>query len=472
MKKSFRPTPHRFQKSMQTITGNKTNALVRDLEEEEGELEQKTGIVISIEKDKINGNGWTVKDQDGKTYVCNCASNMYEVPSSNERGGILYPNSKIQCKFTVNPVLKVNTITEITGQDDKKIDVSKWTHQDQDTTVIAKPNAAVSISNGGISFNYDEYSKIDINHKGIDIKSDNITINEQSLDELISNIQPLPTFEPEQVKTDTYDGIRMTTNGNMVQATIYDGGIDLYSYERVIGNILDQSEAPIETQVFSIIVDGEDLTTANVRVYANGLITLQGNKEGNKEIHCTQNWLTSQVKNIIKVTVSSVCEYCPYHNINEAEYINYCPVCNRWHSLYLNKGNVQCKTCGTIFCGACGHNLSNVNDARKLKDYGTNYVIIDGDNCNYCKDILDTNKSKEFVNYCPTCGQWGKMIVDSVMSDDGFINQLYCKQCHTYYCGTCGTQQSNYQQQSYVDNNIIYNDYIKKMNKILYIKEN
>lgn len=468
MKKSFRPTPHRFQKSMQTITGNKTNALVRDLEEEEGELEQKTGVVVSIEQNKINGNGWKVQDQDGKIYTCNCASNMYEVPSGTDKGGILYPSSKVQCKFTINPVLKVNTINEITTSNDKKVDISKWTHKNQDTTVIAKPNAAVSISNGGISFNYDNYSKIAINNNGIDIKSDNITINEQSLNDIIANIQPLPIFETTQVKTDSYDGLQMTTNGNMVQATIYDGDIDVYSHQRVVGNILDQAEAPIEDHVFPVVTDdGVD----KLKVYVNGIITLQG-KEGNKEIHCTQNWLTSSIKNVITVTITSFCEYCPYQNKSQAEYINYCPVCGRWHSLYLNKSNIQCKTCGTIFCGACGHNLTNEADTRRLKEYETNYIIIDGDNCSYCKDILDTNKSKEFVNYCPTCKQWGRITIDSIMSDNGFINQLYCPECHTYYCGTCGTQQSGYKQESFTDNNIDYNDYIKKMNKVLYIKEN
>lgn len=467
MKKSFRPTPHRFQKSMQTITGNKSNALVRDIAEAEGELEEKTGIVVSIEKDKITGNGWVVKDQDGKMYQCNCASNMYEIPSSNERGGILYPESTIKCKFTINPVLKVNTITEITGQDDKKIDISKWTHKDQDTTVIAKPNAAVSVSNGGISFNYDEYSKIDINHKGIDIKTDNIIINEQKVSDILKNITALPPNIPVPVKTDTYDGIQATTNGTMVQATIYDGDIDVYSFERVVANILDQSEAPIETQVFPLLTDdGID----ELKVYPNGIVTVKG-KQGKKNIHCTQNWLTSQVKNIITITVSSFCDYCPYHNKSQAQYINYCPVCQSWHSLYINKSNIQCQTCGTIFCGACGHNLSDEYNTNSLKEYETNYIIIDGDSCNYCNDILTDDTSKEFVNYCPSCKKWGQLSVDSVISDNGFNNQLYCESCHTYYCGVCGIQQANYQQKSFVNDVIKYDDYIRKMNKVLYIRE-
>ena len=67
-KKAFRPTIARTQNSMKVINSTKTNATIRDLDEEEGELEEKEGVVVSIKRDLINGTGWTVKDAEGNLY--------------------------------------------------------------------------------------------------------------------------------------------------------------------------------------------------------------------------------------------------------------------------------------------------------------------------------------------------------------------------------------------------------------------
>ena len=67
-KPGFRPTPTQVADSLKILTGVKTNSTIRDLEEEEGELEEKEGVVVSIQTDKINGTGWTVKDDKGELY--------------------------------------------------------------------------------------------------------------------------------------------------------------------------------------------------------------------------------------------------------------------------------------------------------------------------------------------------------------------------------------------------------------------
>ena len=116
---SFRPSIARVQNAQKVFTSAKTNATIRDLEEEEGELEEKEGTVVSIKRDSINGSGWTVKDKEGNTYICSCASSMYEVPETVERGGVLYPKETIEVVFTVNPVLRINTIKEIKKEFEK-----------------------------------------------------------------------------------------------------------------------------------------------------------------------------------------------------------------------------------------------------------------------------------------------------------------------------------------------------------------
>ena len=99
-KPSFRPTPTQVADSLKILTGVKTNSTIRDLEEEEGELEEKEGIVVSIQEDKINGAGWTVKDDKGELYVCSCASNMYDLPETKEHGGVLYPSDNVKVIFS------------------------------------------------------------------------------------------------------------------------------------------------------------------------------------------------------------------------------------------------------------------------------------------------------------------------------------------------------------------------------------
>ena len=59
----FRPSLARTQNAMKNISGTRTNATIRNIEEEEGELEEKEGTVVSIKRDLINGAGWTVKDK-------------------------------------------------------------------------------------------------------------------------------------------------------------------------------------------------------------------------------------------------------------------------------------------------------------------------------------------------------------------------------------------------------------------------
>ena len=98
---AFRHSIARVQNAQKAFTSNKTNATIRDLEEEEGELEEKNGTVVSIKRDMINGAGWTVQDDEGQTYICSCASSMYEIPETVERGGILYPKETVEVTFTV-----------------------------------------------------------------------------------------------------------------------------------------------------------------------------------------------------------------------------------------------------------------------------------------------------------------------------------------------------------------------------------
>lgn len=502
MRKGFRPTPNQFRNSMKIMSGNKTNASLRDIEEKDDkELEEKEAVIVSIEKDKMHGNGWTVQDQTGQTYKCSCQSNLYEVPKSKEKGGILYPTETVKCKIKINPVLNINTITEIVTNDSKstktknkddkgktqtetkKLDINKWTHKGQDTTVIAKPMSAISISNGAITFNFDNKNKVTIDKDQTKIEGkldlpagttvDGKAIDEKDLDKALTR-----TTQPK--KTSTYDYVNGKSEGVPVQATIQKAKQDIFSrQEKVVDNIMNHKQIPEETlklPLLSETIDDDGNVTGSavdtLTVYPDGIVTIKSNSgDGKRNIYCTQNWITSYEKNTITITVSKLCDYCVEHADSTVTYIDYCPnpQCQQWHSLYEVNGDIVCKYCGTKYCGTCGHNQTS-NYLGNLKKYQDNYIIGNGLNCEYCEDILEPEKSKEYVNYCPICKKWDSIEIAVKSVNGSMSNQAYCNECGTYYCLTCGTSQLGFDKES-TGNALNYENYIEKMKKLLYIKE-
>ena len=251
---TFRPSIARVQNAQKIFTSTKTNATIRDLEEEEGELEEKEGVVVSIKRDLINGKGWTVKDKDGEIYLCSCASSMYEVPETVERGGILYPTDTVEVIFTINPVLRINTIKEIKslGEETEALDVSKWTHGDESTTVIAKPKSALSISNGFIKFDYNndnqmladansiktQGKKTEINTDTLSINSKDIDINGVSVEDLLHSNGIAVSNEYVTYTFDSPGGsISIDRTNNITQVDINANNLKGYG---AIGEIKDQ----------------------------------------------------------------------------------------------------------------------------------------------------------------------------------------------------------------------------------------
>ena len=338
---SFRPSIARVQNAQKVFTSAKTNATIRDLEEEEGELEEKEGTVVSIKRDSINGSGWTVKDKKGNIYICSCASSMYEIPETVERGGILYPKETIQVTFTVNPILRINTIKEIKslGSETEKLDISKWRHGDESTTVIAKPKSALSISDGFIKLDYNNDNKVLANSEGISTKgnkttidtnnlainSTNIEIEGTSLNDLIYDnaLNTSNTYETYTLDS-PYGSITIDRTNNMTQIDISAQGIKGYG---VIGEIKDQKAIPVKELSQQLVTDGNivDIVTIDtdgiIKIYPfemNGIKddSVYSNSDYQRNIQSLTQWVTPQVKsrNYIKVTVNKTCDSCNEHD--------------------------------------------------------------------------------------------------------------------------------------------------------------
>jgi hypothetical protein len=486
-KKVFRHTPHRAADAMKIIVGNKTNATIRDVEETIEDIEEKEGVVISIDKDKINGDGWTVKDSDGETYTCTCASNMYQLPETEEYGGVYYPTDQVSVKFTINPMLRTNTITEITslGEDEETLDLSKWKHGDKATTVIAKPMSAISISNAIISFNYNNTNEVtankdevktkgkktNISTENLDINSNNINIRGKSLDDYISD--KIDT----EIKNQNDGNINVLGQNNIGQINLNMQGIFIpAAKDRIIKDLKDPSLFP-ESQQRHPLLTGDNID--ELYIYPNGLVTVKSREKSdrqNTDILSTHNWITTSntYKNLLKLTVVQLCDCCHENIDGQQTYFNYCPYCKTWNTLYNNNSVITCNTCHNTCCQGCGHSHSedceiNIYDLKKYNN--TWKISAIGLACDYCRNDVPTGKLREYANYCPKCHNWGYLTLESNYEGTEEQRFLHCTNCDENYCVNCAMAQRDSYISSFLNDNYFYDDFTAKYFKIKHIRD-
>lgn len=492
-KKVFRHTPHRAADAMKIIVGNKTNATIRDVEETLEDIEEKEGVVKSIDKDKINGDGWVVQDSDGETYNCSCASNMYELPETEEYGGVYYPKEQVSVKFTINPMLKTNTITEITslGEDETSLDLSKWKHGDKATTVIAKPMSAISISNAVISFNYDnknevtadkdevktEGKKTNINTNLLEINSDEVNIKNQSLQDYIKE-QAKDTDLNQQKDKNT----NVLQQGNLGQINLNIKSIYIpgqLQQQSIVKDLKDPSLFPSEKQKQPLLT-GNNID--ELYIYPNGLVTVQSRSKWGYDdsILSTHQWITTSnaYKNLLQVSIVKTCECCPEHLDGKQLYFNYCPRCQTWNTLYNNNNVIACNACSTTWCQACGHpyGVACTDKTLQLKKYNEWFISATGMPCEYCANEIPYGKVREYANYCPKCHNWGYLTLETQYNSKGEEQRfLHCTHpsCGESYCANCSISQSkSFIKNFFADNTLYSYDYfVKNYFKITHIRD-
>lgn len=456
--KIFHHSPHRAVDSMKILVGNKTNATIRDFEETEEDIEELTGVVISIDKDKINGNGWEVKDDEGNIYYCNIAFNLYDLPETKEYGGVYYPTEKVTVKFTKNPVLRTNTITEVTslGKDEEKIDLSKWKHGDKPTTIIGKAKSAISISDSFITFNYDNTNVIkadeqslkmdgeqtDVNSNNLNINSNNINIQGDPLEKYIYD-QTINALDDKNERN--INGMNITQNNGLSQLNILKTVYIPAKNQRVLFDLMDPRYYPDRVQAH-LLLTGNDIN--KLYIYPNGLVSVQSSNQvpvSAGKIQSTINWITPSYskKNVLTVTVRSVCGCCDEHVSGIQEYFNYCPHCKTWNTLYESQNIIKCDGCSHSWCPGCGHLKDEPcgSTSGDLKPYSTNKISGMTMYCHYCKDKIPTGLSREYANYCPKCHKWGYLRIEDDIVDGEQMRFLHCDSCNESYCLNCSISQ-------------------------------
>ena len=486
--KIFRHTPHRGADAIKILAGTKTNATIRDLEETLEDIEEKEGVVTSIDKDKINGDGWSVKDEDGKTYSCNCSSDMYQLPETEEYGGMYYPKDKVKVKFTINPVLGTNTITEILslGKNEESIDLSKWKHGDKSTTVIAKPKSAISISDAIISFNYNNDNKVtadkdevktdgkktNINTETLQINSNKIKIRDTSLDDYLQE-QVRLADEYSQQKT---EGIDILHQNNMGQLNLNIKSVFIpKDNEKVIKDLKDPSLYPESRQRHPLLTGSE---IDELYIYPNGLVTVKARNIPNKrDIFSTHNWIASanSYKNLIIIDAVRFCDCCPESINGRQTYFNYCPHCKTWNTLYNKNNLIACTACSNTWCPACGHTTgiecsNKIYDLKKYSDYNISAIGLE---CNYCKNEVPSGKNREYANYCPKCHRWNYLTLETKYDNGNERRFLHCDYCGEFYCVNCSISQGKSFIKNFLNDNTTYDyqTFTKNFEKLKYIRD-
>lgn len=484
----FRPSLARTQNAMKNISGTKTNATIRNIEEEEGELEEKEGVVVSIKRDLINGAGWTVKDKEGNTYTCSCASSMYEVPETVERGGMLIPKDTIEVTFTVNPVLRINTIKEIKslGEETEKLDISQWQHGDESTTIIAKPKSALSISDGLIKMDYNNDNKVqadeeavstegkatNINTDKLSINSGDIEIQGKSLSDVVDEQALEVSNEHTAFNVESLPSIDMILDrsNNITQLSINTGNNAINIQGGVIGQIKDQKSIPLRDQNQQLLTDGNCIDI--ITIDTDGVIRISPTSINpctqERKILSTNNWVTPRVeaRNYIKVTVNNSCDYCNDGDNIIMEYVNYCPICNKWNVLSNTGTSIRCSK-GHSYCQNCG---TSEDGSVRLKKYLDYYVQAYGVTCKHCRDQLSPHTIKTYVDYCPNCEEWGVLYQSERIDEDETINILKCSSCDSEFCSTCGIDQDKHGL-TLTDNPVQFDAYKKAFRRLKYIKD-
>lgn len=496
--KVFRHTPHRAVDAMKIIVGNKTNATIRDLEETEEDIEELTGVITSIDKDKMTGNGWKVKADDGNTYNCNCAFNMYELPETEEYGGVYYPTEKVTVKFTKNPVLRTNTITEVTslGKNESKIDLSKWKHGNKETTIIAKPKSAISVSNSMISFNYDNANeltadndsvktkgkKTEINTDSLNINSKKINVGDQSLEDYINSLNDKKNEERNEIiETKAEYGIDIKKTDNLGQLDINiknftinpNPSTSIADDERIITDLKNPLFFPQKKQIRPLFT-GSNIN--ELYLYPNGLVTVKTKNAINSDITQTINWITIPYtkKNILEVIVKEFCDCCDTTATGKQIFFNYCPYCKAWNVLYENNNVITCDSCHKNWCQSCGH-PKNVDCSIKesnLKKYNSEWTISAiGTSCDYCDGDIPSGSLREYANYCPKCHKWGYLRLETKDYKNTEKHFFHCDSCNEDYCVNCSISQGKSFIKSFLNDNVYYKNFINNYKKITHIRD-
>lgn len=181
--KRYNPTNKRFQKHTQAFVSGKTKkGHLSTGDRDTGDVVKETGVLIRVDKNKIQEKGWEVKI-DNKTYMCNYGDNIIYLPPYTENGQYYLPKKECKVEVSIDKKSQIYTITKINDPDKQPITI-----QNNSITLQTNGEASLQISENTTIISGEELSvegdvKIDTS------KNNTITEDVISITDLYKRVQ-------------------------------------------------------------------------------------------------------------------------------------------------------------------------------------------------------------------------------------------------------------------------------------------
>lgn len=140
-----RITKPQVAKSIKYLAGTRN----RSGEKFEPETYNTEGILISINPDKVNSNGWRVKVDDYKVFDCTYTSDVRVMPEYIIRGNNEWiPKNTVKAQVSVDTVMQTYNILKITIGEELPVELEPGT-----TNITHEDKSSISLSNDGVLLN-------------------------------------------------------------------------------------------------------------------------------------------------------------------------------------------------------------------------------------------------------------------------------------------------------------------------------
>lgn len=163
---SYSPTNKRFRSHFQDFASTKAKkGHLNNNERDTDEIKHERGVLVKIEKNKIDSNGWIVEVGQGenkKTYECSNVTGVLSVPDSTETDLYYIPTYTVDVDVTIDTVSAIYQITRI-----KSVNNHVAYQKDGELVLTNSDNMLGEEED-------EESSKLTIAKKGVTIDGDNI----------------------------------------------------------------------------------------------------------------------------------------------------------------------------------------------------------------------------------------------------------------------------------------------------------
>lgn len=164
----YNPSNKKFKDHFQKLAKTKTKKghLNESGERDSEDTLVTTGVLIRIEKAKVNTNGWEVEVGSGdskKTYKCNNITGTTTIPEYTESKTYYVMKNKVEVDLSIDNISKIYSITNIHGAD------SCFNIKDKKIEITSVPATKTQTS-----------AKLTLSENGMELKSNNINMTGES----------------------------------------------------------------------------------------------------------------------------------------------------------------------------------------------------------------------------------------------------------------------------------------------------